>query len=58
MKHTPEKLQKMARVALTARDAGDPKWLQLVFGLAVRGPWTPREIEQGIERLARGEVPA
>lgn len=57
MKYSPEQLKDMAQRALAARAAGDPRWLQLVFTLAMKGRWMPPEIERGVEMLASGEVP-
>lgn len=53
-KYSPEALQRMAREALAARDAGDPRWLQLVFGLVIERNWPVAYVERTIERLAVG----
>lgn len=58
MKYTPAELRAMALEALWARARNDARWLQLVMALALRLRISPKQVEAGIERLARGEVPA
>lgn len=58
MTYTPAELRAMALEALFARAHADARWLQLVLALALRLRISPHQAEAGIERLARGEVPA
>ena len=47
-------LQDKAQHALAARDLGDPRWLQVLFGLVLRTGLPPREVELRVEALANG----
>lgn len=54
MKDTPQQLQQKAQIALTARDNGDPRWLDLVVSLAFSTGVDPRVCERNIEAMAAG----
>lgn len=52
MKYTPQQLEAKARCALKAKDAGDPRWLELMLKLSVHLGVSPAVIEARIRRLA------
>lgn len=56
MKYTPEQLRDMARQTLAARDAGDPRYFELVVCLAFHFMCPFPEVEWRIERLANLSV--
>lgn len=46
--------QEKARVALSARDASDQRWLHLVLMLSFATGLNPASVELEIEKLAKG----
>lgn len=47
-------LQDMARVAISAKQAGDPRYAALVMALSSRLKVSPVQVEQGILMLLMG----
>lgn len=48
--------QQQAQVALSAKQAGDPRYVQLVQALSGKMNMQPAEVEQNIMLLAMGAV--
>lgn len=48
-------LQDMARVAISAKQAGDPRYTALVMALANRLKMQPAQVEHGIIMLMMGQ---
>jgi hypothetical protein len=52
MKYTREQLRSKAKLAMVAKEQGDPRWLQLILTLSGRLNSSPVAIEARIRRLA------